>query len=128
MRRAAIAAAWLVGAIVPLIGGTVLLVGCCVLPFHRVVHRVVPMCHQAADFLRGGGETKAPAPEKQQQEPARRIVSRLPQPVRVAAAVDARRMTPAPADAVAYRSFISHGAARCDQDVGLYLLVAVFLI
>ncbi|HKO57338.1 MAG TPA: hypothetical protein VJ276_15795 [Thermoanaerobaculia bacterium] len=127
MRRAVIAAAWLVGAIVPLIAGTVLLVGCCVLPFHKVVHRIVPMCHQAADFLRGH-DAKAPAPEKQQQEPARRMVSRLPQPVRVAHAVDARRMTPAPADAVAYRSFISHGAARCDQDVGLHLFVAVFLI
>ncbi|MBV9493122.1 MAG: hypothetical protein JOZ54_02665 [Acidobacteria bacterium] len=127
MKRAAIAAAWLFGAIVPLFASTTLLVGCCLLPFHRVVHRAMPMCHQAAETL-GGGATKEKAPPAaEKQESAKRVASRMPQTVRVAA-IDARPMRPAPLSAVAYRSFLTHGAARCDQDVGLHLLDSVFLI
>jgi hypothetical protein len=29
---------------------------------------------------------------------------------------------------VAYRDFITHGAVRCDRDVGLHLLVETFRI
>lgn len=128
MKRAAIAAAWLFGAIVPLFASTTLLVGCCLLPFHRVVHRAMPMCHQAAETL-GGGATKEKAPPAtEKQEPAKRVASRMPQTARVAQLSDVRPVPGAARDGVAYRSFLTHGAARCDQDVGLHLLDSVFLI
>lgn len=132
MRRTAIAAAWIVGATVPLLAATVFVFGCCVLPFHGVIHKAMPLCDLAFDFIRGehhdhheGAQQSVPASQK--QEPVKRIATGLPRSFHVAATSDGRRI-PAPINTTAYRSFIALGAIRCDQDVGLHVLVGTFLI
>ncbi|HKR64919.1 MAG TPA: hypothetical protein VJZ00_14390 [Thermoanaerobaculia bacterium] len=129
MRRTALAAAWILGATLPLLGAAVLLFGCCVLPFHRVVHKAMPMCMQAIEVLRGSAshdhDKQTPAQEK--QEPVKRIATRVTRTIHVAAPSPAPRRI-APIDRVAYRSFIAFGAIRCDRDVGLHLLDRTLLV
>ena len=133
-RRRLIAAAWIAGATVPFVLATVFLVGCCVLPFHHVIHKLMPLCEMAASVMRGdhaadGHDHDAvpPAPAREKQEPVKRIATEVPAPFRLAAVTVAQSGV-APSAATAYRSFISLGAVRCDQDVGLHLLVETFLI
>ena len=128
MKRRIIAAAWITGATVPLLLATVFLIGCCALPFHSVMHKLMPICDMAMSMMRGEhGEhtTTTPAPEKQQ--PVKRITTLVPQTFRVAGATSTPRIH-APSTRTSYRSFISHGAIRCDRDVGLHVLVETFLI
>ena len=133
MRRRVIAAAWIAGATVPLLFATVFLVGCCVLPFHSVAHKLMPICDMAASLLRGDHtahdehEATPPVPAREKQEPAKRIATEVPHVFRLAAIGGAARAV-APTAANAYRSFITLGAVRCDRDVGLHVLVATFLI
>ena len=132
MRRRIIAGAWIVGATVPLLLAAVFLVGCCVLPFHGVMHKLMPLCDMAAGVMRGeqpddhhGQEPLVPTRER--QEPKNRLATVLPEVSGVHAAthaVDAHATQPV----TAYRSFISLGAVRCDDDVGLHVLVETFLI
>ena len=130
-RRTLIAAVWVLGATIPLVAATVLVFGCCVLPFHGLIDGTLPLCHLAADFMSSehhdanrAAQTSAPAREK--QETAKRPVTEVSQPFRILLAREPRRIT---ANSVAgYRSFISLGAVRCDRDVGLHVLVVTFLI
>jgi hypothetical protein len=128
MRRTAIAAAWLLGATVPLLGGVVFVFGCCVLPFHAYIHKVMPFCHVAVGMMtgeqNGAAEQQTPAPKK--QEPSPRMATELPHTFRVAVTSASSVLAGNPS--TAYRSFISLGAVRCDRDVGLHLLIATFLI
>ena len=129
MRRSLIAFLWITGATVPLLAATLFLFGCCVLPFHRVMHELMPLCDIAADVMRGTHEHDAtpstPAPEK--DEPVKRIAGGHVRSVRIAAPA-APRLAGSPAPARALRSFITLGAVRCDQDVGLHVLDATFRI
>jgi hypothetical protein len=131
MRRTAIAAAWVIGATIPLLAAVVFVFGCCVLPFHGVIHKALPLCDLAVDFIRGehhdhhGEQTPAPAREK--QEPVKRIATEVPRSFQLAVTSAAVRDVTA-SDATTYRSFIAFGAIRCDRDVGLHLLVATLLI
>ena len=133
MRRSLIATAWVVGATVPLLMGTVFVVGCCVLPFHGIVHKLMPLCDMAARVMRGDpaghdhGHDTTPLPAREKQEPVKRIATDLPGVFRLAAASAAERVI-APSPTTAYRSFITLGAVRCDRDVGLHVLVETFLI
>jgi len=130
MRRAFIAAAWIAGTTVPLLMSVVFVFGCCVLPFHAVVHRVLPLCHVATGIMRGGHgdrEKQPPVPAREKQEPVKRLATEVPRSFRLAAFTAAAPRI-APRDATAYRSFIALGALRCDHDVGLHLLVASLLI
>ena len=134
MRRKAIAAAWIAGTTVPLLMATVFLVGCCVLPFHQVMHKLMPICEMAANVIRGDQaahddehEATPPAPAREKQEPVKRIATEVPNLFRLAAAgAEARAI--APTATTGYRSFITLGAVRCDRDVGLHVLVETFLI
>jgi hypothetical protein len=123
MSRRIIAVAWIAGATVPLLAGTLYLIGCCVLPFHAAMHELMPVCEMAASHEEAPAST--PAPEK--DAAAKRLVTALPNTLRVARATS---MEPAaaPAAATAYRSFITLGAIRCDRDVGLHVLVRTFLV
>lgn len=131
MKRRLLAAAWIAGATVPLLAATVFVAGCCVLPFHGVIHKLMPLCQMAASVMRGdhaGHEHEAtPPPARDKQEPVKRIATEVPAVFRLAADADAPRAA-TPASAASYRSFITHGATRCDQDVGLHVLVETFLI
>lgn len=131
MKRTAVAAAWIAGSIIPLLAATIFLFGCCVLPFHGVIHRLMPLCDMAANVMSGHHDDgdhhdQTPMPAREKQEPAKRIASEVPDPFRLVASMHAQLVAPTPA--TAYRSYISLGAVRCDQDVGLHLLVATFLI
>lgn len=132
MRRKVIAAAWITGATVPLLFATVFLVGCCVLPFHNIAHKLMPICDMAASLLRGEHaahehEATPPAPAREKQEPVKRIATEVPNVFRLAAIGGTPRVI-APTATTAYRSFITLGAVRCDRDVGLHVLVETFLI
>jgi hypothetical protein len=123
MTRRFIAAAWIAGATVPLLAGTLYLFGCCVLPFHAAMHELMPVCEMAASHEDAPAST--PAPEK--EAPVKRIVTSLPHTFRVARAT-ATEHPVAPGAATGYRSFITLGAIRCDRDVGLHVLVRTFLV
>jgi hypothetical protein len=132
MRRTAIAAAWVFGATVPLVAALVFLFGCCVLPFHAYIHKAMPLCHLATDFISGEhGDhhdgAQQPLPARAKQELVKRIATEVPRSFQLAMLTSALRAA-APTDTNAYRSFISLGALRCDQDVGLHLLVGSILI
>lgn len=133
MKRRLIATVWVAGMTIPLLAGAVFLIGCCVLPFHGVIHKLMPLCDMAANVMRSdhadGHEHDAPpsAPAPQKQEPVNPLVTEIPSTYRVLASTMVV-LTPSTRSETAYRSYMSLGAARCDQDVGLYLLVETFLI
>jgi hypothetical protein len=131
MRRTAIAAACVIGATIPLLTAVVFLFGCCVLPFHNVIHKALPLCNLAVGFIRGEQhgqqDQQTPAPAREKQEPMKRIASEVPRSFHLGARPAAERHVTA-SNAVTYRSFIAFGAIRCDRDVGLHLLVATLLI
>lgn len=131
MRSRFVAAVWVAGATVPLLAAAVLLIGCCILPFHGLVHRLMPLCETAASIVVGGhGEhghdatPAAPAREREAGKPLLTVLTAFSpvSPATGAAAPLAVTVAAAP------RSFMSLGAVRCDQDVGLHLLDATFLI
>lgn len=118
----------------PFLVATVFLVGCCVLPFHAVMHKLMPICETAASIMRGdhgadGHDHDAvPPPQgREAQETVKRIATEVPTLFRLAVVSEAERSV-APSATTAYRSFISLGATRCDRDVGLHVLVETFLI
>jgi hypothetical protein len=135
MKRRLIAAAWIAGATVPLLMAAVFLVGCCVLPFHGVMHKLMPICEMAASVIRGDHaghddhehDAVPPAPAREKQEPVQRMASEVPYAFRLAVTSAETRVT-APTSTMSYRSRISLGAVRCDRDVGLHVLVETFLI
>jgi hypothetical protein len=132
MRRTAIAAAWVFGTTVPLLAAVVFIFGCCVLPFHAYIHKAMPLCHLAMEFISGEhadhhDAAQQPLPARAKQEPAKRIATELPRSFQLAALSSVHRAATS-IDTSAYRSFISLGALRCDQDVGLHLLVRTLLI
>jgi len=131
MRRTAIAAAWLIGTTVPVLAAVVFVFGCCVLPFHGVLHKAMPICERAVDLIRGEGHEphagQQPLPAREKQEPVKRIAGEVPRASQRTPAAATVRPAPAAA-ATAYRSFITLGAVRCDRDVGLHLLDGMLLI
>lgn len=131
MKRRLIAAAWIGGATVPLFLGTVFIVGCCVFPFHRVMHKLMPICHFAASIMRGDAhddhDPAAATPARQKQEPVKRIATEAANTLRFSTVMIAQRLT-SPVASTAFRSFITLGAVRCDCDVGLHGLVETFRI
>jgi len=126
MRRTAIAAAWIIGATVPLLTAVVFVFGCCVLPFHAYIHKAMPFCHVAIDVMSGHGSPHQQVPASKKQEPAPRMTTDLPRAFRLSMATSSSAVATTPI--TAYRSFISLGAMRCDRDVGLHLLIATLLI
>src|SRR5688500_20169567 len=81
MKRRLVAAAWITGATVPLLLATVFLVGCCVLPFHGVMHRLMPVCamamNGAMNAMSGHDDAQSQVPAREKQEPVKRIAITL---------------------------------------------------
>jgi hypothetical protein len=131
MKRTAIAVAWIAGTTVPMAGAAVFLFGCCVLPFHAYLHKAMPLCHLAMAVSSGEHAehrgAQSPLPARARQEPVKRIASDVPRSFRLASLAAVIHHA-SPGDAHAYRSFISLGALRCDQDIGLHLLGNAILI
>jgi hypothetical protein len=116
MRRALIVFAIVAGTAVPALLAAARAFGCCALPFH--------LCRLAA--MHGAAPQQQPASPVHAPKTLRvdvRIV-----PLAGLTMPPAHGVTLPPPRAAAYRSFISLGAVRCDRDVGLHALLAVFLI
>lgn len=131
MRRRIVAAVWVAGATVPLVAAAVFLVGCCILPFHGLMHKLMPFCKTAASVVAGGhGEhdhDAQPATPARESDPAKRLLPVVATSFPIAS-VGRVATTLAVTASAAPRSFMSLGAVRCDQDVGLHLLDVTFLI
>lgn len=133
MKRRTIAVVWIAGSTVPVLFAVVFIFGCCVLPFHQVAHKLMPICNMAASIMRGdhdAGEHQhdaTPPPAREKQEPFKRIVTEVPSAFRLAAVTAAPSMA-APNAETRYRSFVTLGAVRCDRDVGWHVVVETFLI
>ena len=134
MRRTFIAITWIAGSTIPATLAAVFVFGCCVLPFHGLLHRAFPLCHVALEMMHGGhadGEADhhpAPPASPKQQTNGPSLVTTLTTRESFDRA-DTFAVSEPPFSPVAHRSFISLGAIRCDQDVGLHqLLIATFRI
>ncbi|HEX9668585.1 MAG TPA: hypothetical protein VGC93_03795 [Thermoanaerobaculia bacterium] len=124
--RRLIVVAWLAG------GGLAafLLVGCCILPFHGFVHRLVPLCEMAAALVTGddtgpGHDHDHPAAPAERQDGsgsgARHQAGWQPaahRGLQVVLTPTADRPLDSPAR---YRTLVSLGATRLDEDVGARL-------
>jgi len=128
MRRAAFAAAWIVGATVPLLVSVVWIFGCCVLPFHAYIHKAIPLCHVAIGVMTGEqhGSPQQQVPASKKQEPAPRMATEMPRTFNLSMTASSSAIAKNPG--TAYRNFIALGAVRCDRDIGLHLLIVTFLI
>ncbi len=123
MKRAWIAGVYFAATAIPVLVMSVLLFGCCVLPFHRVIHRLFPYC---------GGIVKLLTPESHHDAvPAKAASKKTATPIVFALRQPGFDMPVAPFPrtlSARARQHMAHGALRCDQDVGLHLLISVLLI
>jgi len=132
MSRRLIAALWIAGATIPVVASTIFLIGCCVLPFHGVMHKLMPLCGMAAIAGDAGAEgdrgdqPKVPAREK--QDSVSQLVAEISKSIRSEVWLTDSSIQRSPRSETGYRSYVSLGALRCDQDVGLNVLVETFLI
>jgi hypothetical protein len=118
---------WLLATGVPVVLAVVL-IGCCALPFHGLVHRLLPLCNMAEVALtahhhgdhEGHDQPAAPPSRKQDGQDGPRIAWKS----------EARGSLLAPLAAwtprqvslqLARRSQVAPGALRCDDDVGTRL-------
>ncbi len=132
--RKLIAAAWIVGTAASALALFLFLFGCCVLPFHRVLHRAFPICSHVAGILASGhrGDPRDATPAAPAQSKAAPAIAKV-LPVKVAAwsshiAVQRLLLSPAAHNDRALRNLRSLGALRVDDDIGLYALFETFLI
>ena len=123
----------LVGFAVPSALAALFVFGCCILPFHKYLHRAMPLCHVASALLSGHHEgtehdndhAATPPPSREKQSLSVRLAENAFQTFSVTADVIRHRTDPA---LTHLRSFIAPGAVRCESDVGLLLLIANFRI
>ena len=122
-----VATAWLAGTGASLLLAFVL-IGCCALPFHGLVHQWVP-CHMAQAVLAAhedgaGGDhdpPASPAPQKRDAPtPELRLAGRGEPRSTVATALLSPPLARL-AGPISHRSQLALGAMRCDDDVGLRL-------
>jgi len=119
MRRFSIAIAWIAFACIPTAVMSVLIFGCCALPFHRVIHRVFPVC----TGIMKTHESHTPT------TPATVTAKRAPVVFAKTAPKIATAIVPfTPRPSPLLRNRITLGALRCDDDVGLHLLLLTLLI
>jgi len=129
MKRAAIAMGLLTGITLPALIVTVFFFGCCVLPFHQVMHHLMPICNMAGQLMPGldGEQQSSPAtPASESGKGSQLLRALVPQHYSFAAPDRPRTaLTCSPA---LPRSFMSLGALRCEDDVGLQILFTTFRI
>jgi len=121
VRRAFTALTYLTAVALPATLAAIALFGCCALPFHRYIHKVLPLCT---------GILKTTPREPTVPPPARpRVAPPAVAHAEAAIAPDANaHARHRPCAARGERSVMSQGALRCDDDIGLHLLHATFLI
>lgn len=109
-----------------------LVFGCCILPFHKYLHAAMPLCNLASAILSGhpdGNEQRsaqpATAPRSHEKVSAAAPATLGLNPFFGTTDGTRARLETARSDP---RSFISLGAVRCEDDVGLLLLLTTFRI
>ena len=118
MKKGLLAFAVLAVSAIPAVLAAAYLFGCCVLPFHQVLHKLMPLCAMAVSAFTDEAPSTTPA---EKDEPRTKITTDLPRAFRGAPLLSA--MAPATPVVLGARSSLSPGAARCDRDVGLHLLL-----
>jgi hypothetical protein len=126
-RRRLLVLTWLLAAGAP-VALAFVLIGCCALPFHGLVHRFLPLCDMAEAVLtadhhgghEGHDQPAAPPPQRQDGQDGPRLAwkSEARSSYLTPLASWALRHVP---EQVAQRSQIAPGALRCDDDVGTRL-------
>jgi hypothetical protein len=124
LKRIWIAGLLCASAIIPIVAMSAFLFGCCALPFHRVVHRYLPICGSIVRFM---------TPDSHHESTPRKVVTKKHSPISIVATKTGavtirptRQVSSATANRL--RDQLSHGALRCDNDVGLLLLLSVMVI
>jgi hypothetical protein len=123
VKRIWIAALLVGGATIPALLMAAFLFGCCVLPFHHVVHRVFPFCGGIVKLL-----TPQPHHDAVPSKPASKHTIGAAIVVKRAVAAFMRDEPLVVTHSLPPRDRLAHGAVRCDDDVGLYLLVSILRI
>ena len=125
-RPRALVLTWLLASTVPLVLA-VMLIGCCALPLHGLVHKLLPLCQIAEQALtahhhgdEGHDHPSTPAPQKQDQQDGPRLVWKSEPRSSIQAALTSWSLRELP-QSVAHRSQTAPGAFRCDDDVGTRL-------
>lgn len=131
MKRAAVATSIVLGATVPVLAATIFILGCCVLPFHNVIHSVAPLCTMAAGMMSGGHDgdhQNEPVPASEKQNQTVKSPTELTARFSLVTQDFSRRGSLPAAERQRLRDLISLGALRCDQDVGSEVLLQTFRI
>lgn len=121
-RRRHIVFGWLLAGGASVLLAAVFLVGCCVLPFHDLTHRLLPLCDVAAAVLALGNEAghEHPAVPAERQDGPRKqrdassVAASCPGTTITLAVASVQSLATPTGD----RAQISPGALRCDDDVG----------
>src|SRR5438094_8675394 len=79
MRRIILAAGVVTTTLIPALVATVWLFGCCVLPFHHAIHRLIPLCRMAVAMAHGGdhSDQQPSSTPQEKQRPAQRMATDL---------------------------------------------------
>lgn len=131
--RKLVAIAYLAGSTFGVLAIAVLLLGCCVLPFHRQLERM-PICRTIAAVLSGDHHDQQQAAEPTPPPPSRRLPdvaaadNAAPHPIAASADRCSALGSVAAHQDPGARNIVTLGALRVDDDVGLHTLFSTFLI
>jgi hypothetical protein len=128
MYRRIAALLWLTSAFAPSIVSFILAFGCCVLPFHKSVHRVMPACHVAMQLASPVKDEDESTPAEPRDDRAQRFAAAASPRLRFVPVTMAAMNVTSSLSPTFMRSSFSPGAARCDSDVGLTELLATWRI
>ena len=117
------------GSLLPVVA-TVYLFGCCVLPFHALLHGLVPMCGMAtrAVHTESRDAREEPAVPVSREARGANVWAPMRLPARAPMLVAGTIAIVQAASPDFLRSFVTLGALRCDDDIGLHALFALFRI
>ncbi len=119
-------AAMLISGSVMAVFAAAFMFSCCVLPFHRQIHAMVPLCHVANVLAAQPAETDGDSslPAERKPDETRRATLLLPAVGNVVLGSGSIGSLLTQGSALA-RGRHSQGAMRSDQDVGLLTLLAI---
>jgi hypothetical protein len=116
---------WLLGGTVVPAAAAVVILGCCELPFHGLVHRVMPLCEMAVAALahhdHEADAPAVPAPPRPEAKPSVERAWRAPERPAIHPPLVLAATLPPPAAGAPSLRALPIGAFRCDDDVGTRL-------
>ncbi len=123
----------LTGLAIPTALAAIFLFGCCVLPLHKYLHTAMPLCHMASEVVTGhhdgdehGDHPATPPPAREKRSASVPTLEPFASAqLFLTTMATLQQHDPARSD---LRSYVSLGAVRCENDVGLLLLLTSFRI